>query len=175
MRVVISRKFKSDQSLYVTPNISIYFQVNNNGIISFDGPLNTYKPLNLSDKDFKNKIPFVAPFWADVDIENVAGLNESIVYRVTSRGDTTLDNISLEISRATNDIRILFPEFTDFTAKLVVVVTWYRVGFFGAAGAEGKAKVTETVLRYKGIYKASNSFTDVSSINTKLVVCKHIQ
>ncbi|XP_052220669.1 protein mesh-like isoform X2 [Dreissena polymorpha] len=126
--------------------------VNNNGIISFDGPLNTYKPLNLSDKDFKNKIPFVAPFWADVDIENVAGLNESIVYRVTSRGDTTLDNISLEISRATNDIRILFPEFTDFTAKLVVVVTWYRVGFFGAAGAEGKAKrnTFQTVLVTNG-------------------------
>ncbi|XP_045194321.2 sushi domain-containing protein 2-like [Mercenaria mercenaria] len=107
--------------------------VNNNGIISFVEKLKSYKPLNFNDKEFKDDIPIVAPFWADVDMENFrdVDLGECVVYRVT--------NDSALLNRSAEDIREHFAGQKDFTAKQMIIVTWYKVGFYGAAG-DGKTK-----------------------------------
>ena len=123
----------------------VLFQVNNNGIISFNDKITVYKPLNFSDNGFQNAIPLIAPFWADVDIKNVVGYNESIVFRLTS------DNAIVE--KASKDVSNNFLDQRSFTAKQVLIVTWYNVGFYGAAD-EGKTKVTE----FCGL-RNSSSFT----------------
>lgn len=110
--------------------------MNNNGIISFTDKLKNYKPLNFDNPKFREAIPLVAPYWADVDIENLRGLNESVVYRVTDNS-TVLD-------RASQDIRKYFTGQALFTAEVVVIVTWYNVGYYGATGG-GKSKVRHNV------------------------------
>ena len=107
-------------------------QVSNNGIISFKDRLRTdmYRPLNFDDRKLNNKVPFIAPYWADVDIEHVTGLNETVLYRITY-------NDSQILNRSTEDIRNYFDIYsantTDFSAELVLIVTWYNVGFYGAS------------------------------------------
>lgn len=105
--------------------------VNNNGIISFVDLLKSYKPLNFNDSRFKEKIPVIAPFWADVDIEHVTDLNETVVYRVTDD--------KLVLAKASSDIQKHFTGQADFSAKLVLIVTWYNVGYYGAM-SDGKQK-----------------------------------
>lgn len=109
--------------------------MNNNGILSFSEELKSYKPLNFDRKSFKEKIPIVAPFWADVDIENFQDVkpNASVVYRITN--DTAL------LEECSQDIRTNFYGQKSFTAKLMIIVTWYKVGFYGAADT-GKNKVS---------------------------------
>lgn len=109
-----------------------FFQVNNNGIISFKDKITVYKPLNFSDSGFKNTIPLIAPFWADVDIKNVVGQNETIVFRLTSE--------SAVLNRSTEDVRRYFVGQKTFYAREVLIVTWFNVGFYGAQ-EEGKNKV----------------------------------
>ena len=105
--------------------------MSNNGIISFKTRLQSdmYRPLNFDDSKLHNKVPFIAPYWADVDIEHVTGLNESVFYRIT--------NDSNILNHTTTDIRNYFDihsaNLTDFSAELVIVVTWYNVGFYGAS------------------------------------------
>ncbi|KAL4218756.1 hypothetical protein ACF0H5_021343 [Mactra antiquata] len=97
--------------------------VNNNGIISFDERLNTYKPLNFNDKDFLKTTPaLVAPYWSDVDIQNVG--NGTIYYRLT--------NETSVLNRVDKDVRNNFIGLWNFKSKLVLIVTWYQVGFYGA-------------------------------------------
>jgi hypothetical protein len=114
------------------------FQVNNNGIITFRKELKTYKPVNFNTKEFKEETPIVAPFWADVDIENFRDVNlgECVVFRVTD--DTEL------LNNITEDVREHFTGQNNFSAKLMIIVTWYNVGFYGAA-REGKYKVSTCV------------------------------
>lgn len=109
--------------------------MNNNGILSFLEELKSYKPLNFDHRNFKEKIPIVAPFWADVDIENFQDVqpNASVVYRVT--------NDSALLEECSQDIRSNFYGQKGFTAKLMIIVTWYKVGFYGATRT-GKEKVS---------------------------------
>ena len=76
-------------------------------------------------------MPFIAPYWADVDIKNVVAGNfsESVFYRITY-------NDSAILNRASSDIKDYFrlsANVTDFSADLVILVTWYNVGFYGAS------------------------------------------
>lgn len=128
--LINDRTFSSGASL---PCFPFCLQVNNNGIISFKEKIDIYKPLNFNNSSFKNKIPLIAPFWADVDIKNVRGQNESIVFRLTSE-DTV-------INRASQDVRRYFIGQSNFIAKEVLIVTWFQVGFYGAS-QDGKNKVT---------------------------------
>ncbi|WAR31000.1 TECTA-like protein, partial [Mya arenaria] len=116
---------------------------NNNGIISFKDKLTSYKPHNFNSAIFQNEVPLVAPYWADVDIENVKGLNETIVYRLVDneRSDSAI------LNRASRDVRKYFKGDGDFSAKIVLIVTWYQVGFYGATlTGKSKRNTFQTVL-----------------------------
>ena len=112
----------------------IIFQVNNNGIISFLDKIQTYKPLNFIE--LENNVPLIAPYWADIDIQNVntGNFNESVMYRITY-------NDSDILKRASGDINHYFVSEKNFSAELVIVVTWYNVGFYGASGEETGKKL----------------------------------
>lgn len=103
--------------------------------------LKTYKPVNFNDVTFKEDTPIVAPFWADVDIENFKDVNldECVVYRITNDSDLLGD--------ITADVRGHFTGQKDFSAKLVIIVTWYNVGFYGATKG-GKYKVSYCSCNY---------------------------
>ena len=91
---------------------SIYFQVNNNGDITFENPLRQYTsnrfPINGSHK-------IIAPFWTDINTLN----GGSLWYRTTK--DKTV------LQQGSNETRTLFPEFTDFSASWMMIVTWKDV------------------------------------------------
>ena len=111
--------------------------MNNNGIISFIEKLQTYKPENFNK--LVNKVPLIAPYWADIDIENVntGNFNESVVYRITYNDSAILD-------RASREINDNFISASNFSADLVIIVTWYNVGFYGASGdSTGKTLVSK--------------------------------
>jgi VCBS repeat-containing protein len=81
--------------------------VNNNGNITFTGPLGTYTP-NQIGAGFNN--PIIAPFWADVDTRGTVGL------AATPGGNSTGTNLVYYDLDTTNHV---------FT------VTWDDVGYYG--------------------------------------------
>ncbi|CAG5119632.1 unnamed protein product, partial [Candidula unifasciata] len=92
--------------------------VNNNGVISFFDELRTYRP---EDFPLTEKIPIIAPYWADVDIS----ISNGTVWYRESRDPQLL-------AKATNEIRA-FSAYRNFQAYWVFVATWDEVGFFGAS------------------------------------------
>ena len=115
-----------------------FFQVNNNGIISFEDKLQSYKPQNFTS--LEKSVPLIAPFWADIDIEHVTSIdfNETVVYRI-------IYNDSIILADVSDEIRTYFASDSLFSADLVLIVTWYKVGFYGASGDDtGKALVRYT-------------------------------
>lgn len=68
-----------------------------------------------------NTIPFLSPFWADVDTRPSDG---GFVYYRESNETTLLD-------RARDHIRGIFSEdFSTFTPSWLFIATWYRVGYY---------------------------------------------
>lgn len=105
----------------VAPTLSwCHFQVNNNGVISFDGPVRQYTPDPFPLVDGH---PFVAPYWADVD--NVVG--GDIFYRQTT-DPVLLGDISKDITQ-------YFPK-NPFTATWALVATWDHVAYYGSSSSE---------------------------------------
>ncbi|KAL3871735.1 hypothetical protein ACJMK2_039718 [Sinanodonta woodiana] len=105
--------------------------VNNNGIISFKNNFEqSYKPARFDQQN--TTFALVAPFWADVDIQNVQGGGEAVYYRETN--ETKL------LERASQEIRSYFINRKNFQATVLFIATWYQVGFYGAAGEAGKSK-----------------------------------
>ncbi|XP_056399545.1 serine-rich adhesin for platelets-like [Hyla sarda] len=100
--------------LYGNNYSSLY--VNYNGLISFKSPDDDFTPEKLP---LVSGNPFLAPFWADVDI-SYAG---DIFYN--QRTDKQV------LSRATSDIRTYFGSM-DFTAQWVFTATWDRVSYYGS-------------------------------------------
>ena len=112
--------------------------MNNNGIISFEDKLQSYKPQNFTS--LEKSVPLIAPFWADIDIEHVTSIdfNETVVYRI-------IYNDSMILADVSDEIRTYFVSDSLFSADLVLIVTWYKVGFYGASGDDtGKALVRYT-------------------------------
>ncbi|WAR31184.1 TECTA-like protein, partial [Mya arenaria] len=102
-----------------------------------------YTPQNFNDSNFNIRLPLVSPFWADVDIEHSEGLNGTIVYRLVD--DKRLDHKIL--NRASQDVKTYFKEESEFSAKIVLIVTWYEVGFYGALmDGQLKRNTFQTVL-----------------------------
>ncbi|KAK3592810.1 hypothetical protein CHS0354_009257 [Potamilus streckersoni] len=105
--------------------------VNNNGILSFKSKFDiSYQPVRFDQRP--DQTPLVAPFWADVDIQNVKDRGEAVYYRETN--DTSL------LERASREIRSYFIQRKNFQATNLFIVTWYQVGFYGAEGEAGKSK-----------------------------------
>jgi len=92
-----------------------FFQVSDNGIISFNRTFNlsTPLPLPLSGTD-----KIIAPYWADVDIRGTG----NIYYRQTT--DPSL------LARATSEIRAASSVSQNFMAKHLLIVTWNAVGYY---------------------------------------------
>ena len=106
-------------------------QVNNNGIISFKTKEDSYSP---EDFPRNNSPPVIAPFWADIDIQNVGG---SVFYLNTSDKDI--------LNLASSEVRRYFPRHRNFSATWVLIATWYDVGFYNAQG-DKKNKVCHHIF-----------------------------
>lgn len=102
--------------------------VNNNGIISFKTKEDSYNP---EDFPRNNSPPVIAPFWADIDIQNVGG---SVFYLNSSDKDI--------LNLASSEVRHYFPQYGNFNATWVLIATWYNVGFYSAKGWRKNKKNT---------------------------------
>lgn len=105
----------------------LYFQVNNNGILTFENKIDQYKPQSFPSKENRS---IIAPFWADVNTEHVGG---SVWFRETFEQDL--------LDRASAEIRSYFLQQRRFTASWMFIATWYNVGYYGAS-RDGKNKVS---------------------------------
>ena len=88
-------------------------QINENGILSFDGSFRT-----TFIRDFDNFFHFqslIAPLWTDLDIQS----GGRILFRVTTDINT--------LERASNLTQQQFPG-VDFEPTNVIIVTWFEVG-----------------------------------------------
>jgi hypothetical protein len=89
--------------------------VNVNGAISFNSGVSTFtpecEPVNM---------PMIAPFWADIDTR-VGG---QIFFRESV--DPTLR------TKAANEIKNVFPQFSGLELNWLFIATWNDVGFYGA-------------------------------------------
>ncbi|XP_042624193.1 uncharacterized protein LOC109065522 [Cyprinus carpio] len=88
--------------------------VNNNGDLTFDGPLSQPKPSNLQSQLNRD---IIAPLWTDMD-NTVSG---TISYRQVTSGRLLL--------AATNNINQYFP-YLNFTASWLFIATWDKVPYY---------------------------------------------
>ncbi|CAC5373570.1 Alpha-tectorin [Mytilus coruscus] len=114
-------------------NISVVFEffsehrtqlfVNTNGLISFRNAIYTFTPEPFPKIGVRIVL---APFWADIDTR-MCGSTCSIWYRESTE--------SVDLSKATTEIRKYFPVMKHFNAKWTYIVTWYNVPFYGASAS----------------------------------------
>ena len=90
------------------------FQVNDNGVISFNSRYNVRTPLSLP---LSSTDKIIAPYWADVDTTGTG----DIYYRQTT--DPSL------LARATSEIRAAIPTSQNVTITDLLIATWDRVGY----------------------------------------------
>ncbi|XDV45069.1 hypothetical protein PO909_013238, partial [Leuciscus waleckii] len=95
--------------------------VNNNGHLTFDGPLRDYSPSQVN-RDI------IAPLWTDMD-NTVTG---SISYRQVTRGGLLL--------AASNNINQYFPNLI-FTASWLFTATWDKVPYYNNAQSSSSFQV----------------------------------
>ncbi|XP_043118558.1 uncharacterized protein LOC122361707 isoform X2 [Puntigrus tetrazona] len=88
--------------------------VNNNGHLTFDGPLSQPKPSNLQSQLNRD---IIAPLWTDMD-NTVSG---TISYRQVTSGGLLL--------AASNSINQYFPNL-NFTASWLFIATWDKVPYY---------------------------------------------
>ena len=104
-------------------------QVSANGIISFNDPFTSVIP---SPFPLSNDTELIAPYWAHADIFSAG----TVFYRETNDSDI--------LSSTNTAVRFFFPEFSNFSATTVFIVTWEEIGYaFG-----GVDKVRFYVLIY---------------------------
>ncbi|ETE64501.1 Alpha-tectorin [Ophiophagus hannah] len=106
--------------------------VNNNGVVSFGKYVSEYTP---SAFPLKEGIPFVAPFWSDVD-NRVSG---SIFWRQTE-DSVLLSRFAADVSRYRVNI--------SFTPVWMFIATWDKVGYYGSAS--NKVNTFQAVLATDG-------------------------
>ena len=96
----------------------MYFQVNNNGGVSFQYQIGSYTPEPFP---LGEAYTFIAVFWADVDTSYGQG---QVYYREVT--DTDL------LGRITTDIVQVYGSqgLSYFTAQWAYIVTWYQVGAY---------------------------------------------
>ncbi|XP_070620087.1 sushi, nidogen and EGF-like domain-containing protein 1 [Erythrolamprus reginae] len=117
-------------SFYGNPYDSLF--VNNNGVVSFGRSVSEYTPNAFP---LENGIPFVAPFWADVD-NRVSGK----IFSRQTKDSALLSRFAADLSRYHNDF--------SFTPVWMFIATWDKVGFYGSAS--DKANTFQAVLATDG-------------------------
>ena len=88
----------------------VLLQVNNNGLLSFGANMTGFTPQPIPIPG--NTIPFLSPFWADVDTRPSDG--GFVYYREITSSTNSSTDLSLML-RARNHI---------------FIATWYRVGYY---------------------------------------------
>ncbi len=87
-------------------------QVNNNGDISFAGPVTSFTPSSFPLDGFS----LIAPYWGDVDTRGTG----TVYYRETTNSDI--------LRRARDDIGRAFS--IRFVPTFAFIATWDRVGHY---------------------------------------------
>ncbi|KAL8220174.1 UNVERIFIED_CONTAM: hypothetical protein K2H54_040018 [Gekko kuhli] len=123
-------KIKTPFTFYGKEYHSLY--VNNNGVISFGGPVAGYTPQPIPLTDGKH---FVAPYWGDVN--NVLG--GDIWYREVKDPE--------ELRRITTELNEYFHDI-PFTAIWAFVATWDCVAYFGSVSK--KTNTFQAILATDG-------------------------
>ena len=95
----------------------LFSQININGIITFKNPLPSFSTDTLPIAS----TPFVAPYWADVDIRDFGAISFRQLSWAGS-DDAILDQVN-EI------IRSSFVDQRRFSADWILMVSWNKVGF----------------------------------------------
>jgi Nidogen-like len=111
----ITGAFPSGLGFYGTTYTSVY--INNNGSISFGGPISTYTP----DAFPGAPQPMIAPYWADVDTRTTTGADTCGSY---PSGGTFPAGTVCTTPPPTTDV----VEWSITPGQFVV--TWYNVGYF---------------------------------------------
>ena len=126
------------------PHIFPYFDNNHrviyqatNGLFSFLGPISTFVPQAFPLDDNRR---LLTAFWSDIDTRgdarnftgNLTGnlTGNHIFHQVYTRAASNTSNTSLIFDRISSFIRSYFPRETTFDPRMVIVGTWYRVGYF---------------------------------------------
>jgi hypothetical protein len=91
--------------------------VDNNGLLSFSGPVSQYSPQGLATINF----PSIAPYWADVDTRATLPSGNTVNYRST----TDANVLNTQSNLVVNQLGV-----TGFVATRAFIVTWDRVGFY---------------------------------------------
>ncbi|XP_056325914.1 uncharacterized protein si:dkey-32n7.7 [Danio aesculapii] len=99
--------------------------VNNNGYLTFDGPLSEPIP-NVILSELNRDI--IAPFWTNMDNT----VNGSVSYRQVTKGGLLL--------AASNDINQYFPHL-NFTAYWLFMATWDKVPYFNDSQSSSSFQV----------------------------------
>ncbi|XP_030833839.1 sushi domain-containing protein 2 isoform X3 [Strongylocentrotus purpuratus] len=143
LRVTLDRAFPFGGKYYST------LYIGDNGIISFDEEVS-----EESDEARNRNLPYyydvdgdgriedpdtIFAFWADVDITGDGG---NVYYRVTTSTTT--------LNQATTDVQTYFRSNVDFSAQVVIVVTWDDVSFFDQTGASDPRNTFQAVLIHDG-------------------------
>ena len=108
--------------------------VNNNGCLSFSIGVPGYIPQPFPQSRGAGGNPVIAPFWADVDTRMDAGAvgnltRNRVYYRVRSGAQIA----PADAAQLRDDVAAIFPAETDFTARVMVVATWFAVGYYQQA------------------------------------------
>lgn len=95
-------------------------KINNNGVISLDEPVAIVKNAEHDVRDLALSTPLIAPFWAPMGIQKPFG---KVLFRI-SNDDGSGGGV---LHSATTDVSKHFPEQGSFSARQIVIATWYRV------------------------------------------------
>jgi hypothetical protein len=151
---VLERNDDGSASLWLTAILPFLDQnydelwINNNGLISFDGPVHSYSPAAFTAGGAGQ--PIIAPLWSDVDTRKYVApkpagsiQSQTVYYRFVYREPgaahpvplSTADAIAFD--RVEADMPAVFPGDPAFTPNELVIVTWSDVAQFPAGDVPG--------------------------------------
>ena len=93
-----------------------------NGLIFFGSSLQGSCYCAPSSLSLAGSVPFVAPFWADIDTR---GSQDGTIWRRETKNSTVLN-------RAREDIQTAFETPIGFQPQFAFVATWDRVSFYNS-------------------------------------------
>ena len=140
-------------------------------MIRFDIEYVRYFPVPTFDvEEFPFEVPMLFPFWSKIDIydsfcsseqdcpsDDIDYENRSAVFYQVYREDNNAMNASYILDKASKDVRENSndPEFQNFTASWVLVVTWLRLRPEEEAegdAEEGVVSLSEIHINHKGFF-----------------------
>ena len=97
-----------------------------NGLIFFNSPLEGRLHYTPSSLPIAGSVPFVAPFWADVDTTDS---QDATIWRRETKNSTVLN-------RAREDIQTAFKTPVGFQPQFAFVATWDKVNFYNSSTSQ---------------------------------------